>query len=58
MKGEEKQTAFELGGLFTEMNTILARIRRRASGEPTGAERERLAELKAQIAELRRGKAS
>lgn len=45
--------AVHLGAAYTEMNTILRRIRRRASGEPTAAERERLAQLKATIRDLK-----
>lgn len=46
---------YEIGGKYTEINTILARIRRRRSGEPTAAERERLAVLREEIAALKRG---
>jgi hypothetical protein len=51
----EHRLQVDLGARFTEMNTILGRIRRRPSGEPKPSERNRLAVLKEEIAELRRG---
>jgi len=51
----DQRLAFDLGLLHTEVNTILGRIRRRRSGEPTAVERTRLAELRAEIARLKRG---
>jgi hypothetical protein len=59
VKGEhltpEQRLAYNLGFLRTEQNTILSRIRRRASGEPTKQERKRLAELRDRITNLKRG---
>jgi hypothetical protein len=51
----DQRYRYELGQRFAEMNTILGRIRRRRPPEPTSAERERLAVLKAEIAEIKRG---
>jgi hypothetical protein len=48
---EQQRHNYELGGMQAEMNTILARITRRPSGEPTRVERQRLGELKAAIRE-------
>lgn len=47
---------FQEGAILTEMNTIFRRIQRRRDGEPTGAERARLAELRAELLELRKGR--
>lgn len=44
-----------LGDRYTEMNTILKRIRRSRDGEPTARQRARLAELREEIATLKRG---
>ena len=46
---EENKRAASLGALWTEMNTILRRIRRRSSGEPSPRELVRINELKAQM---------
>jgi hypothetical protein len=54
MSAEHRQAA-DLGGRYSEMNTTLARIRRRRDGEPTTRERARLAELREQIATIKRG---
>jgi len=51
----EQHHAYALGLLYTEQNTILRRIRFRRSGEPTTAERNRLAQLRQQIAAHKRG---
>lgn len=48
----ERRCHFEEGAAFTELNTILKRLRRR---EPTEAERVRIAELREQINAMRRG---
>lgn len=44
------------GMIFSEMNTIFKRIRGRRSSEPTTAERERLAALRAELTALRAGR--
>jgi hypothetical protein len=51
----ENRYRYELGQRFSEMNTILGRIRKRRPPEPTASERARLAVLKAEIAEIKRG---
>ena len=51
----DQRYQYELGQRYAEMNTILGRIRRRRPAEPTTAERERLAVLKAEIADIKRG---
>jgi hypothetical protein len=59
MRGEplppDRQLAYRLGLCYREMNTILGRIRRRASGEPTDYERTRLAHLKDKVKTLKAG---
>ena len=55
LSAEEYKVEFHLGGLWSEVNTILRRISRRRSGEPTARERTRLAELKTEIDKLRNG---
>ena len=59
MSGEptlsEARAGYEAGLRQTELNTILGRIRRRRFGEPTDAERKRIAALKDEITTLRRG---
>lgn len=50
----DQRHGFELGGKFSELNTILRRIRHRRSGEPTREERERLAVLREEIQSLKR----
>lgn len=51
----DQRITHDTGVRYTEMNTILARIRRRRSGEPTPKERARLVELKAEIKQIRAG---
>lgn len=51
----DQRLQWDLGALHSEMNTILGRIRRRRSGEPTAVERARLAKLRADITALKRG---
>ena len=51
---EERKARVAVGALYSELNTILGRIRRRKSGEPTTAERARIVELQRQIAERKR----
>ena len=46
---------YHVGLCFVELNTILAKIRRRRSGEPTSIERNRIVALKERIAALRQG---
>lgn len=48
---------YNIGLLGTELNTILKRVSRRHSGEPTARELARIQELQAKIRELRGGKA-
>jgi hypothetical protein len=45
---------YDLGQRFSEMNTILRRIRKRRSGEPTAQEKARLATLREEIHALKR----
>ena len=52
---EENYVAHELGVRWSEINTILRRIRRRRSGEPTERERVRLIVLKEQVVRLQNG---
>lgn len=60
MSGEptlpEARASYEAGLRQTELNTILARISRRADGEPTQRERKRISVLKNEITTLKRGK--
>ena len=49
----DHKDAADLGLLFTELNSILRRLRRR---DPTQAERDRIAVLQEQISAIRRGK--
>jgi hypothetical protein len=51
----DQRYQYETGHRYAEMNTILGRIRKRRPAEPTASERKRLAELKAEIAEIKRG---
>lgn len=44
------------GALFAEINAILRKIRLRRIPEPTAAERAKLAELRAELTELRHGR--
>lgn len=55
MKAPEQKFQYETGWRYAEINTILRRIRRRRTGEPTAAERARLAELRQEIADLKAG---
>lgn len=50
----EHRLRWELAQRYTEMNTILGRIRRRSSGEPKAAEAARLATLREEIQSLKR----
>lgn len=50
----EHRLTWELGQRYSEMNTILGRIRRRASGEPKAAEAAKLAALREEIQALKR----
>lgn len=45
----------EAGLRWSELNTIMRRIRRRPSGEPTSRELKRIAELKKELAILKTG---
>lgn len=49
---EERKVQVAKGTLYTELNTILRRISRRFSGEPTSKERDRIAEIKRLLKEL------
>lgn len=51
----EQVRAYQLGLLYTELNTIFRRIRRRTLGEPTTKERERILELQELIREYKSG---
>lgn len=42
----------EIGARWSEINTILRRIRKRPSGEPTAKERERLKVLRTEIRQM------
>lgn len=48
----------ETGWRYGEINTILRRINRRADMEPTPKERERMMQLRQEIADLKKGKKS
>lgn len=50
----DQRLQYELGLKFSEMNTILRRIRNRRSGEPTREERDRLAVLRGEIQSIKR----
>lgn len=50
----EQRQQYELGQRYAEMNTILGRIRHRRGGEPTARERQELADLREEIARLKR----
>lgn len=49
------QISVDIGMMYSEMNTILRRIRRRTLGEPTNVERTRLMELRENIARRKKG---
>lgn len=51
---EEKKLAVDLGALYTELNTILARISRRPSGEPKAAELARIEVIRAELRKIRK----
>jgi hypothetical protein len=51
----DQRFQYETGRRYAEMNTILGRIRKRRPAEPTAAERQRLAVLRAEIAHIKRG---
>lgn len=50
----DQRFGLDLADRYTEMNTILRRIRSRRSGEPTAQERERLAALRDEIQSIKR----
>lgn len=50
----DQRLGYDLAQRYRELNTILGRLRRRRYHEPTVAERERLAVLRAEIASLKR----
>jgi len=47
--------AYHIGFRYTEINTILRKIRYRPSGQPTFSEQNRIATLKHEIATLKQG---
>lgn len=52
---EENKVDLQIADKRVEMNTILRSIGRRRHGEPSAAQRERLAVLRAEMLALRRG---
>lgn len=50
----DQRLGYELGGRYSEMNTILRRLRGRRGGEPTREERDRLAVLRVEIQSIKR----
>jgi hypothetical protein len=50
----DQRLQYDVGQRYSEMNTILRRIRKRRSGEPTAQEKARLATLREEIHALRR----
>lgn len=51
----EVRAAYQLSDRQREVNTILAQIRRTRHGEPTQVQRDRLAVLRTEIREIKRG---
>jgi hypothetical protein len=51
----DQRQRYEEGQRYAEMRTILKRIYKRRPPEPTATERARLALLRAEIAEIKRG---
>lgn len=49
---QAKKLNWDVAGLHSERNTILGRIRRRRSGEPTATELARLESIRQQLADL------
>lgn len=52
--GDTRDTRYLQGQAYTELNTILAQIRRQRWQEPTEKQRTRILELQAELRELRR----
>lgn len=52
---DERRTQIALGDRYRELNTILARIRRRISGQAKEREKVRILQLRREIAAIKRG---
>lgn len=52
---EERRVQVALGDRYRELNRIMARIRRRISGQPKEREQTRILELRREIAAIKRG---